>query len=216
MGFYALAVGLGGLPTAPPTLSLPDSTSKGGTTATITTNSITAIVDGGLAPFQFAWTKVSGGTISINTPAQQSTAFHADNLNAAGETRTATFKCTVTDAESRTAFDTIVVTIQRYAPLLVTIDPFSVGGIGHDDIVTSDRECIMTVTGGSGSYDVSWIKVTGDAIDAVSPNALSTYFRATGMVRNESRTAYFKARAVDAVTGLQDESGQVMVALLRN
>lgn len=65
-----------------------------------TTNSVTVTPSGGLAPFTYAWAKVSGEG-AVDRPSSATTAF-TDNL-ALNESTSGAFRCTVTDSAAQTA-----------------------------------------------------------------------------------------------------------------
>lgn len=67
---------------------------------TITTNSITVTASGGIGPYTYAWTKVSGDTFTIGSPSSASTNFSAQP--GPYNEMSAVYKCTVTDANSDT------------------------------------------------------------------------------------------------------------------
>lgn len=67
----------------------------------VTTNSVTATVSGGTAPYTYAWTRVSGDAgFNALTGSSASTRFRI-SLDVGGEAF-AVFRCTVTDARGRT------------------------------------------------------------------------------------------------------------------
>jgi hypothetical protein len=80
--------------------------------STITTGAVAASAAGGTAPYSYAWTQVSGGGISANSPASYYTTFTA-TLVAVSETRTATWRCTATDALGVTGTRDIDVSVFR-------------------------------------------------------------------------------------------------------
>lgn len=80
-----------------------------------TTDPATATPTGGTAPYTYAWTKVSGGSITADTGLLASTTFSAILTN--GQIITATFQCTVTDARGQTATDTVNVILESNSGL---------------------------------------------------------------------------------------------------
>jgi len=77
-----------------------------------TIGSSSATVTGGLAPFTYAWTYISGDSFGISSPSTQGTSFTRPGRPPAG-LYTGTYRCTVTDATSATAFKDITVTDNR-------------------------------------------------------------------------------------------------------
>ena len=70
----------------------------------ITTNSVTATAVGGTGPYSYAWTRTDGGADAwtISTASAATTSFRASAVPPS-DTHTATFICTVTDANGVTA-----------------------------------------------------------------------------------------------------------------
>jgi hypothetical protein len=120
----------------------PTSVSGSGSTATITsTATATASASGGSGPFSYSWTKVSGGAITPATPGSATTKFTATGTTA-GESRTAVFKCTITDSVGQTAVTAnVTVTITSTATTGATYTP-AAGSYNASDV-------------GSVSYTVS-------------------------------------------------------------
>jgi len=78
--------------------------------ATITTDSVVCTASGGTPPYTYLWAYVSGGTnINISTPTSSATSFYTTGSPVF--TRTAVFKCTVTDSVSGTVIATPNVTV---------------------------------------------------------------------------------------------------------
>lgn len=70
--------------------------SSGGVPISMTTLTVTATVSGGIGPYTYAWTRISGDSaITATAPAASATAFTA--TVAAEETKEATFRVTATD-----------------------------------------------------------------------------------------------------------------------
>jgi hypothetical protein len=92
-----------------------NSVSKFGTTSALTTASVTVTVTDPNGTPTYAWSKVSGDSISAVSASSASTAFRATGLGL-DETRTATFQCVVSDAPNSETL-TVTVTIRRNSSL---------------------------------------------------------------------------------------------------
>ena len=75
----------------------------------ITSTTATATPVGGTGPFTYAWTKVSGDTLTVTNPTNASTAFRASI--GPGDSRFATYRCTVTDSLGLTAIGSTSITL---------------------------------------------------------------------------------------------------------
>jgi hypothetical protein len=71
---------------------------------------ITATPTGGLGPYTYAWTRVSGSTGAALSPTSATSQFRAF-ITSVGEF-TSTFLCTVTDANGNTATDNVEVVFE--------------------------------------------------------------------------------------------------------
>ena len=214
MGFLALAAALGGVSSPDPVLSVPASTSKSGTTTSLTSNSVLATVTGGQAPFTYSWVRTSGDIeMAVDSPSAASTTFTSTGLTA-GETDSAVFTCTVTDALGRQSSDSITVTLERYATLTASVSPTSVSAEGNTATVTTGSST-CTAGGGSGSYSYAWTKVSGGAITAVSATSAASTFRGSSMTAGETRSATFRCDVTDTVTGLVVSSNNVSITVER-
>jgi hypothetical protein len=103
----------------PLTLSVSPATANGGiiVPGTVTTGSVTATPTGGLAPFTYAWARISGDPAAANAPTNATTSFSLflnDPVNAE-----AVFRCTVTDALGSTAAADVTASFQGFS-----FDPF--------------------------------------------------------------------------------------------
>lgn len=91
------------------------SVTKIGTTATLTTAVVTVTVTDPHGTPSYAWSKVSGDSISATNSTSASTAFRASGMGLE-ETRSATFQCVVTDTPDTETL-TVSVTIFRTSTL---------------------------------------------------------------------------------------------------
>jgi len=78
---------------------------------TQTTASATVTASGGTSPYTYAWSKVSGDTLTLSGASSNNTTFAGDPSADADGTLTAEYKCTVTDNVAATAEIVIGVTI---------------------------------------------------------------------------------------------------------
>ena len=93
--------------------------------------------------------------------------------------------------------------------------PGSVSNTGSSSVVTSVLVS-ATVLNGSGSYSHQWIRLSGDDIVALSPNASSTQFQASDLLPEQAKEAIFIDRVTDTVTGLVKDSNETVVTLTRD
>ena len=106
--------GGGGGGTLVATLS-PNSQGVSNSSATVASESCTAILTGGVGPFTYAWVKDSGGFITATNPASAATSFQALGMER-DESRSAQFRCNVTDTGNGNAVtqsDLASVTLER-------------------------------------------------------------------------------------------------------
>lgn len=75
-----------------------------------TTFPTTATASGGIAPYSYSWTRVSGSAMTINSPSSATTTFTGD------WGAIASCQCTVTDSVGQTASDTVLVRITEFNP----------------------------------------------------------------------------------------------------
>ena len=78
-----------------------------GGTGSITTNSVTVSQSGGTAPITYAWVKLSGDAIIVDSSSSAATTFSGDP--GVEGTISATFKCTVTDSSATPQVQTVTV-----------------------------------------------------------------------------------------------------------
>jgi hypothetical protein len=178
-----------------PALTAPASVAGSGTSATGHADAVTAVATGGTAPLAFSWAKLSGGSISADTPGAAQTAFTASGL-LDGETRSAVFRCTVTDAHGLTATADVTVTIQRLsvpqlsAPASTSLQINTASG--------TTAAVTATVSGGVAPYAFQWARLSGStAITAGTPGSNTTSFTATGLTAGQTVSATFRCTVTD-------------------
>ncbi|MGQ3081094.1 MULTISPECIES: hypothetical protein [Alphaproteobacteria] len=77
----------------------------------ITSSTATATPVGGTGPFTYAWTHLSGDTLTVTNPNNASTAFRASI--GPGDSWSATYRCTATDSLGTTALGSVDITLSN-------------------------------------------------------------------------------------------------------
>lgn len=93
----------------------PTSLYKSGPTASQTTASVTVTPSGGVSPYTYSWTLLTGATLTVNSPTAATTTFSKTGM-ISGDSFDATYRCTVTDSTGGTpltATADVPVTIER-------------------------------------------------------------------------------------------------------
>lgn len=177
---------------------IPGSISKTGTAGTITTDTVTAAASGGTPGYTYAWTKVSGDSITAVSAATAATTFQATSVTT-GETRTAIFRCTVTDGAAATATVDVTVAINA-ATMAVSLSPTYLNKFTTSSSATT-ATTTATVSGGVAPFTYAWAKVSGDAITATAPTSDTTAFTTSGLATSESRSAIYRLTVTDSTSG---------------
>lgn len=81
-------------------------------TGSITSNVDTGSGAGGVAPYTYAWTYVSGDSYTINSPASAATTF--TTAVSSGATKSGVYRCTVTDSASTTAHTDVTIDFEAF------------------------------------------------------------------------------------------------------
>jgi hypothetical protein len=93
----------------------PTSLYKTGPTSSQTTASVTVTPSGGVSPYTYSWTLLTGDTLTVNSPTAATTTFSMTGM-ISGDSFDATYRCTVTDSTGGTpltATADVTVTIER-------------------------------------------------------------------------------------------------------
>lgn len=84
-----------------------------GTVGQVTSSSATATPSGGTGPYTYAWSKLYGDDMTVLAPTSATTAFRKGL--GAGESASATYRCTATDKNGLTATANVGVSLINYA-----------------------------------------------------------------------------------------------------
>lgn len=189
----------------------PVSRSTVGSTASLTSEAVTVAPVGGTGPYTYAWTKLSGGAVTINSPAAATTTFTAATMDI-GESRTAYFLCTVTDAATDTVTTaTVTVTFLRAQALSVSLDNRTRSGTAST-LSTTYPASSTDVAGGVPPYSYSWAKVSGDAITIADETTDTPTFSATGLAYGESREAIYELTVTDSVGTVGTDQADITIS----
>jgi hypothetical protein len=136
----------------------------------VTSNSVTITPSVGLAPYTYAWTYISGTVLTVTSPTAAATTFSTTLTN--GQSVSAVYRCTVTDAELRTkTIDVSVSLVSTLQVLTVTTDHgTSVGPGGSFGSYNNSDSVTASATGGNGSYTFAWTKVSSGGIPGPDDN----------------------------------------------
>lgn len=94
-------------------MTAPNASGDSGTGVNAIFASSTATPSGGVAPYSYLWSQVSGGTFTIDSPTSASTNFRRAGNPPTPSPSSGTYRVTVTDSIGGTAFKDITVTDNR-------------------------------------------------------------------------------------------------------
>lgn len=189
----------------------PASRSTVGSTSSLTSDAVTATAAGGTAPYTYAWTKLSGGSVTITSPTAATTTFSATGM-LTGESRTAYFNCTVTDTATDTVTSaTVTVSFLRAAALSVSTNNRTASGTSST-INTNYPSSGVSVSGGVTPYTYSWAKVSGDAITVTNETTATPTFSATGLAYGESRSAVYELTVTDSIGTVGTDQATITIS----
>lgn len=181
-----------------------------------TTGAITATPAGGVTPHTYAWARVSGdASISISSATVAAPTWSASGT--APETKSAVWRCTVTDAAGVAVVSSnVTITVEMLLPgLSASLDTGSVSGSGNGTGPFSTGNVTCTPSGGIGPYTYLWEYVSGNAtISATAGTAATTAFTASG-TPEETKNAVWRCKVTDSHSQVA-YSGNVSIAITFN
>ena len=163
------------------------------TSATVTAN-------GGIAPYTYLWTRVSGSRIALSGQTTAAASFSATLTW--GETIAETFQVRVTDAVSQVRTSNVTVTLTTPAAPSVSTTPagLTVAAPGPG---TRQGNVTATAAGGTPPYTYIWSRVSGTRI-SVSGTQVATFSANVGWGENFSETFRVTSRDANSYTATRD------------
>lgn len=166
-----------------------------GTVAGKLSGTLSAVVAGGIAPYQYRWSLISGSQTSLSStsianPVVSATLALGDNL-------TETWLLTVTDAANSVISASVPVTLAVPAAVLsVKIDPSPLK-IDVNDPGDGFATLNATPAGGVAPYTYSWTRTTGSR-SAVNNSAIASPVVKAALVASDAFTDQWKVTVTDA------------------
>jgi hypothetical protein len=192
----------------------PASVNFNGSNTSPTTSTVTCTPTGGNPDYTYAWSRVSGSTaISATAPTAATTAFNTTGMSV-GQSRTAAFVCTVTDAGGQTAASSNVsVTISRFFTATALPDEQSISTGTASTGRSGDVTCRF-VNGPGAPYFYQWAQIGGDTMGITDLNSPTTDFTVAGLAAGQTKTGIFVCEVIS--DGGNATSNSVTVTFTRN
>ncbi|MCU6498288.1 FG-GAP-like repeat-containing protein [Rugamonas sp. A1-17] len=166
-----------------------------GTVAGKVSGTLTATVAGGIAPYQYRWSLISGSQTALSSTTIASPVVSA--TLALGDNITETWLLTVTDAANSVISASVPVTLAvPAAALTVKIDPNPLK-IDVNDPGDGFATLNATPAGGVAPYTYSWTRSTGSR-SAVSNSAIASPVVKAALVAGDAFTEQWKVTVTDA------------------
>lgn len=176
-----------------------NNTPSGGSIGTgpFTTSGITITPGGGVGGYTYSWARQSGdATISISSSTTATPTWSASGTQ--GTSKSAVWRCTVTDAALATTTVDVNVTISFYNVLSVPLDKGSVSGSGIGNGPFTTDTVTGSPTGGAGGYTYAWEQVSGDAVTITSASSAATSFSGSATAP-ASLSGSYRLKATDSL-----------------
>jgi Salmonella virulence plasmid 65kDa B protein/Insecticide toxin TcdB middle/N-terminal region len=153
----------------------------------VLTASVTPTVLGGIGPYSYAWTKVTGSRIMPASTTATNASFSAtmgwnENLNE-------TVQLKVTDSKGAVTTAQLALSFKTPQPLAASVSPTAVTGWRGNpgDIYVASA---VTPSGGFAPYTYSWVKLNGSRIGIINPSTANPTFGASvGWAENFTEAA---------------------------
>lgn len=191
------SVTLGGSATATKKLALSatvdDNTADGSGAGSgpFTTNTVTAAGHDGTPGYSYSWARISGNaTIGISSASAAAVSWSASGT--APETKSAVWRCTITDGMGSTATVDVTVTIDFTVVFSVALDTNVATGtrVSFGSVTCFTNYVTGTPTGGQSPYTYLWEKQSGDTVGVSSAGLATTRWQETASPVVEFHAVY--------------------------
>lgn len=171
--------------------------------------SATITPSGGTGGYSYNWSRVTGSQISVASPSSMNTVFSA-SLPASSNIAEV-FRGTITDSAGNTASCDVTVNFVATAQLVLSLPSSTLSADRYLNYPTVSgivsATTTATVSGGSGSFSMSWALMSGSTVIGVTPSPSSVSpqaftFSAT-VTRDTFRTGLFRLTVTDSLGGQQ-------------
>lgn len=168
---------------------------------------------GGTGGYTYAWARQSGdATIGIGSATSSTPTWSASGT--APSSKSAVWRCTVTDSAAHTATVDVTVTISFYSALSANLDKASVSGSGTGNGPYTTDTVTGTPAGGAGGYTYLWEYVSGDSVTVVNSTSVATAFSGSATAPSEL-VGLYRLKVTDSL-GNAAYSSNVTVTLTFN
>ena len=176
-----------------------------------TTNAVTVTAYGGVSPYTYAWTKVSGDTLTITSASTYSVAWTASGT--APSSKAAVWKCTVTDSAGNST-DTSNVSVSvafQLSAMSASLSTNSLSGSRTSNGSITTSSVVVSASGGAGGYTYAWTKVSGTTLTLSGSTSATTTFSYTGTAPS-TITASYQCVVTDSLSNPVN-AGSVSISL---
>jgi hypothetical protein len=181
---------------AEPVVNLNPSTLQlNGTGDGVVTRSVTATAAGGVAPYTYAWTRLTGSRVSI-TGASSATPSFSVNLGW-GENLSESYRVTMTDAAGNAVTRDLPITATTPVQLQVETSPAGILQANRNNPGTVSTPVKANVSGGTAPYTYQWTRLSGSRYSFNAAAGYANTFTAT-VGWGESFSETFRVTVRDA------------------
>lgn len=175
----------------------------------VTSSAATIAPSGGTPPYTYLWTYTSGDAVTINTASSASSTF--SKTLSAGSSSNTSLMGRVTDSLSQTATINVTAILSAsFSALVASASPTSLSTTISGAGLATTGNTNISVSGGTGSYNYAWARLSGDTLNIGSPSSAITNFSAS-LANGQTTSSVYRATVSD--TGGQSTTVDVTINL---